>query len=211
MKMDAFGAYQRYHALKLHFTTDYDIKKYKGRTKISRAAFEKNPKNVAIFKRLVNRFEDEKDFIHMLVANFIDGDNYGGIYSLAAMAVYNDWQARVESLSYRFKQDMDYLIRNFDLTHWPEGYTQESYLVELLTQDPSGGHPEVLKAYLGKKISLETLVILERMYYITEAVRLEGDIMWGPVCRLINKYKPFLRVDLERMQGVINTIKEENS
>jgi hypothetical protein len=204
MKVNAFEAYKRYLALRLHFTTDYDIKKSQGRVRASEQSFEKR-RDKFTFARLANRFE-EKELIHALVANFITGDKYGGLYSPEAMRVYQDWQKRVESLSYLFKEDIDYLIDQVN------PISVEGFIAGIT--NCRNGHPPILRAYLGQKIRLETLVIFERLYRLTSDLdtELEGDYVWREVSRLINKYKPFLKVDKERMENIIHTkVKEASS
>jgi hypothetical protein len=202
MKLDAFGAYQRYLALKLHFTNDnYDIKKSKGRTKASKAAFLKR-RDVNTFARMASKLS-EKELIHAMVANFITGDNYGGLYSPDAMKIYNNWQKQIESLTYIYKEDITYLVEQTKPT------SMEDFIQKL--SDCSDGHPLILKAHLGQKIHLETLVILERTVRLISDLdtALFGDFVWSSVSRLINKYKPFLKIDTERMLQITHSIVKE--
>ena len=69
----------------------------------------------------------------------------------------------------------------------------------------NGQHPIAIKMYLGKKISLETLVILDKLqgYAIMNDTELKTDIIWNDLKSLIKKYSPFLRVNREKFKQVL--------
>jgi len=63
-----------------------------------------------------------------------------------------------------------------------------------------GQHPLALKLYLGKKISLETLIILDKLFnfvYSNNTV-LANDFIWKDVSRLITKYRIFVKFDKDK-------------
>jgi hypothetical protein len=63
-----------------------------------------------------------------------------------------------------------------------------------------GQHPLALKLYLGKKISLETLIILDKLFnfvYSNNTV-LANDFIWKDVSRLITKYRVFVKFDKDK-------------
>jgi hypothetical protein len=64
------------------------------------------------------------------------------------------------------------------------------------------GHPLIAKEYLGKRISLETMVILDKLYNYRPVVdeRLKDDFIWTPISRLMFKYEPFLTFSKEDFQ-----------
>jgi len=65
-------------------------------------------------------------------------------------------------------------------------------------------HPYIIKAFLRKTITLETLVILEKIFPFTGYFdsNIGDDVMWPDISRLIRKYKPFLRFDKEKYNGI---------
>ena len=68
--MEGMKAYQRYQALRLHFTTDYDFIKYGGKIRqISAESFMKR-KDIFFFQRLERRYKDE-ELTEYFVANFV--------------------------------------------------------------------------------------------------------------------------------------------
>ena len=70
--MSAYKACCLYRALKLHFTTDYDFNKYKGKLKYTPSQFEKN-KHRYVYEKLAKKFSDE-DLKKFYIANFLQND-----------------------------------------------------------------------------------------------------------------------------------------
>ena len=68
-----------------------------------------------------------------------------------------------------------------------------------------GNHPKILKAYLGKKISLETLVIFDKLLDYRE--QFDKDItetfIWKNVSHLLMKYTPFVNVDVRKCKKML--------
>ena len=52
--MSGYQACVLYRALKLHFTTDYDFNKYKGKVKYTKAQFDKN-KYKFVYEKLAKK------------------------------------------------------------------------------------------------------------------------------------------------------------
>ena len=185
--MTEFQAYKMYLALRTHFTTDaYDIVKNKGHIKASKQSFLGSGKELA-FRRLVKLYNDE-EACNFMVANFITGNRWGGIFDGDATKNYMAWKKRKESMRYVFEQDLLTLneYKQKDLTIF--GFTM-------------GYHPTIIKCYLGSQISLETLVILDKITGFTEWMLL-NDSVWDDVKRLIVKYKPFVKVDKELYKNI---------
>ena len=193
--MNTFEAYQLYLALKLHFTTEnYDIRKTKGKVKASLHALEKKPKVQYQLQKFVKKYNKE-EYINYLVANFINGDKWGGMYSDGSKA-YLDWQKTHDSLTYTYQQDIHELS------------LQVANVQDLWSCEH--GHPLLLKAYYGKTCNLETLVILNKLYKFIHIVdeQLVLDPIWNTLSLLIYKYSPFVKIDKEKFtlitQGVLN-------
>jgi hypothetical protein len=180
--MDEFKAYRTYLALRAHFTTDqYDIVKMQGRFKASRKAFDGLGKEFA-FRRLCKLYKDE-EVINFMVANFVSGNKWGGVFDMNAARQYQEFKKRHESLRYTFDTDLKTLDneRESDIS---------------IFDFVKGGHPLILKAYLRSSISLETLVIIDKLTGFTDTLLLD-DSIWSDVKRLIKKYKPFVKIDKE--------------
>ena len=63
-------------------------------------------------------------------------------------------------------------------------------------------HPILVKTYLAKRVSLETLCILNDLLNYTKnfSKEIREDIIWPTLRRKIEKYGPFLTYNKERMK-----------
>ena len=79
--MDPFDVYKIYLALKLHFTTEsYDITKHKFAAKGKKETFLKR-KDLMVLRKLARDFQ-RQEIIDILVANFVTGDRWGGMFDM---------------------------------------------------------------------------------------------------------------------------------
>jgi hypothetical protein len=187
--MNPFEVYQNYLALKLHFTTDYDFFKYNGKVSASINSFEKR-KDKYQFLKLSKKLSDDQ-ILEFLISNFIINKTWIGDFDKAS---WRDHQKTIQSLQYVFKNDLEILltpVENFDI----------------LFNSDEGKHPRLIKAYLGKKISLETLVILEKVlqYRTRFDEQINEKFIWPKLSKLIDDYDPFLKVDVRafRMKTLV--------
>ena len=192
--MDEFSVYKMYIALKLHFTTDnYDVIAQKGKVRASRQAFAKR-KDLYSIKKVSKTYSDE-EVANFLIANFTSGDRWGGLFDSEASERYQEWKKRTESLTYIFTNDLDTLMLELE---------KENISIEDAFKITKSQHPYIIKAFLRKTITLETLVILEKIFPFTGYFdsNIGDDVMWPDISRLIRKYKPFLRFDKEKYNGI---------
>ena len=177
-------AYRCYLALKNHFTKDhYDYHKYRGKTRATVQAFYKR-KDRFWFEKFARQKKD-KEVEEFFVSNFIYSTDPGtmwiGEMIKEGEGRYQDWQKKVQSLSYVFKEEVNTL---FD----------DKKVDEIF--DCSNGHPLILKSYLAGNTSLETLVICDRILeYRKDWDKKLDDPVWETVSRKIKKYSPFLNID----------------
>ena len=184
--MTPVETYQSYLALKLHFEGKYDYFKYGGKTSASAASFEKR-KDKFKFVKLSKKLSDPQ-IIDYYLANLIRGKQWIGDFD------QKNWMEhkRVnQSIEYVYKNDIEKLLTitgNFDI----------------LFKVGEGTHPKLVKAYLGKKISLETLVILEKMckYRKSFDANIRETYVWPKVSLLIEKYDPFLKIDVDIFKSI---------
>lgn len=175
--MSGFDAYQTYLAVSNHFKGQYDYFKYGGKVNAKRESFEAR-RDKYLFEKVSKKFKRE-DFIKYLVANMTDGSLWiGELLTPAHEIAYKKWKKRIESLTYNFKEDIETLS---DL----EGDFNNVFL-------PKESHPILYRAYSGRKISLETLVILDELVHYTKAWQKEDDLILKETIHLIEKYSPFV-------------------
>jgi hypothetical protein len=191
--MDEFSVYKMYLALKLHFTTDkYDVIKQRGKVRASRQAFAKR-KDLYSIKKVSKTYSDE-EVANFLVANFVSGDRWGGMFDSEAGETYIQWKKKMESLTYIFSSELDNLLLELE----EKGF---NYAFEI----SNGQHPYIIKCYLRKSISLETLLILDSICPFMDKFdnEISDNILWPDISRLIRKYKPFLKFNKEKFNGIL--------
>jgi hypothetical protein len=198
--MDDFSVYRMYLALKLHFTTDnYDVIQQKGKVRASKAAFNKR-KDLFSIKKIAKTYSDE-DVANFLVANFVSGDRWGGMFDSEAGKRFIDWKKRTESLTYLFSTDIDKILLEIE---------ENNVKFEDIFTISKGQHPYIIKAYLRNTITIETLVILDRIIGFVDKFdkNILDEVIWPDISRLIKKYKPFLKIDVEKYDRTLrNKIK----
>ena len=103
---------------------------------------------------------------------------------------YIHWKKKIQSLSYTFKSEIEPIL--------------DSKLIAV----SENTHPKLLKEYLGKRISLESMVILDSILgfsYVWD-LRLEDDYTWKDVSKLMNDYKSFLKFDSTKFKFVLKEL-----
>jgi hypothetical protein len=186
--MTPFEAYQSYLAIKQHFTTQkYDAIKFKWKVRATADSFNKR-RDKFFFEKLA-KHEDPKQF---LLANFVSNENVWVreiAYTESAKRIYEDWQKKIQSLTYTIQNDLSKLDEEFD----------ENFKVN------DNQHPKLLKLYLGKDITLETVVVLVDLVGCLSMwnKKLANDPVWQNLSLKIRKYTPFLNYDKERIRKII--------
>ena len=71
----------------------------------------------------------------------------------------------------------------------------------------SKGHPIILKKYLGGEISLETLIILEKVFsFVKDFDKKLTDPVWETVSLKIKKYIPFININVFNYKKIIKEV-----
>ena len=194
ISMTPFNVYRHYLALRLHFTTDaYDVIKQQGRVRATQQSFLKR-RDLLSITRVAESYSD-KDVVEFLVANFISGDRWGGVFNVDARERYLNWKKRVESMAYTFEKELDLAI-----IHAEKNYIQFMKLFKVVDKQ----HPPIIKLYLKGAVSIETLVILNKLHnFINKLdVDLKDDLIWPDTSRIIKKYSPFLSFNKEKYDAI---------
>jgi hypothetical protein len=186
--MTPFEAYKDYLALRNHFNSPgYDYFKYNGKVSGSVASFEKR-KDRFFFEKLAKH----RDPHGLMVANFIDNPKTwikDIAYSEAASKTYEAWVKRLQSLTYLIVEDAKKLDPDFN----------SNFKVE------DDEHPNILRLYLGGQITLETLVVLCDILGCASywEKKMEGDPIWEETSLKINKYRPFVKYNAEKIKKLL--------
>ena len=192
MKVSPFDCYKTYLAMKNHFTKEsYDYVKYGGRSRASVASFNKR-RDRYFFERM-SRKKDDDEIIQYFIANFISSEDPGKVWIGEIIqngeTNFKEWQKRNQSLSYLFGNEVETI------------FTRDNFDSYFHTQ---GQHPKILKAYLRKEISIETLIILDRILgFVKQFDKKLDDPIWSTVSLKIKKYGSFLNIDVLRYRKIL--------
>ena len=193
--MSPFDCYKSYLAFKNHFCKEsYDYFKYCGRSRASLDSFHKR-KDRYFFERMSRQKSDEEIKAYF-VANFVECSDpqslWIGEIIRTGEDTYTNWLRKSQSLFYLFKTEAEVFIN------------KDSF-VELF-EIKNNQHPEILKKYFQKAISLETMVILDMILgYVKKFDKKLTDPVWETVSLRIRKYNPFINIDVVKYK---NTLKE---
>ena len=190
-----FDAYKQYLALKNHFTKEkYDYHKYCGKSRATVKSFYKR-KDRFWFEKLA-RNKSDKEVVDFFISNFIACTDpsklWIGEMIREGEGRYTAWKRRTQSLSYIFREEIELILADTDLD-----------TVFAMTN----GHPPILKKYLSGDISLETLVICDRILgYRNDYDKQLTDPVWETVSLRIKKYSPFLNIDVFHFKKILKEI-----
>jgi len=194
--MMPFDCYKIYLALKNHFTKDsYDYHKYNGRTRATVETFYKR-KDRFWFEKMCRK-KTEKEVEDFFVANFVSCSDpetlWIGDLMKSGDSNYTEWKKRVQSLSYIFKEEVESHIsgNNFDTMFFIKG----------------GRHPQLLKEHLQGHLSLETMLILDRILgYKNNFDKKLDDPVWKVTSTRMKKYSPFLNIDVFTYKKILKDL-----
>ena len=140
--------------------------------------------------------KNDKEIEEFFVSNFIYSTDPSTVWIGEMIKEgegrYQEWQKKVQSLTYIFKEETESLFENKKIDDM---------------FDCSKGHPPILKSHLGGDISLESMVIYDRILgYGKDFDKRLKDPVWESVSRKIKKYSPFLNIDVSRYKKILKEV-----
>jgi len=199
MKVTPFETYQTYLSMKSHFTNrKYDFFKYGGKSRATMASFNKR-KDKYWFEKTSRKYSD-KEVLDFLLSNFVSANNpenlWIGEIINSGERTYAEWMKRQQSLTYLFKEQLNELLFNKKLNE--------------VFDCSNNKHPIVLKKYLGGEISLETLMILEKVFsFAKDFDKKLQDPVWETVSLKLRKYSPFLNINVFNYKKILREVINE--
>ena len=200
--MDGFKAYRYYLAIKLHFTTEkFNVFENRGNVKGSREAF--NARNDRyIFEKLSRKYNTDRDIIQFFVANFAYGNESAIYEGQEAEANLTEWNKRKQSITKNFIDDLAALLTHVEINKLPTSSIFDFNFNE---------YPAALKLYLGGKISVETLVIINDLDHIVEHWLDNPTVqhIWANELLRIKKLTGFVKYDKIKLGQIFKHFVEE--
>lgn len=187
--MNALKAYKYYQSIKLHFVQEkFDVFKNRGAINISLEKFlQRNDR--FLFEKLSQKYDD-KTYIQFIACNFMYGHDTV-LYELTTSTTnYQTYIKRKESITHIFRSDLQQLL--------------DDNIV-----DPE----QILQYYLGKKITIETLSILNDLNNIVSIIKQSPlGLFFGPDLLRVQKSKGFVKYNIDRIKPIyLNYIEETQS
>ena len=193
--MEPIDVYLMYCAMKAHFSkNDYDFFTYKGKSRVPRNSFYKR-KDRVFFVKLSKKYPEEENLKNYMVANFIM-DRRGYVANFNDEN-YEQWKEKRSNFYNIFTDEIRPLVKNFNP----------------LFEVKNSEHPILLKEYLGKRVSLETLIILDDLVKFSKTWdnRMAEDYIWFDLKKLMNNYKRFLTINKNQYRiQLLKLIEESN-
>jgi hypothetical protein len=196
MNVTPIETYKTYISIKNHFTRlDYDYLKYNGKVKAGEKSFY-GRRDRFWFEKL-SRQKKDKEILDFFIANFSSTENPQSLWIGEIIRngdnVYIEWQKKIQSLSYIFKSEVESILT-------PENFDKMFFAAR-------SKHPPVLKEYIKKNISLETLIILNKILGFKKDFDTKlKDPVWESISMKITKYSPFLNIDIFKFKKILKDI-----
>ena len=193
--MEPIDVYLMYCAMKAHFgNTDYDFITYRGKSRVSRDSFYKR-KDRFFFVKLSRKYKEYDEIRDYFISNFIKDRN--GYISSFNDENYENWKIRRYSFYGIFSEEIKPFVKEFNP----------------LFEVKKSEHPKLMKEFLGGRLSLETLIVLDELVKFTKKwnQKLKDDIIWLDLKKIMNDYKRFLTIDKNKYRiQLLNLIEESN-
>ena len=194
--------FRLYYAIRLHFTTNYDFFKYRGKTRKFGNLDSKRGKNF-IF-RLEKKYGNE--FANFLVCMFAsikkEDVRLECLITSENEKIYDKWKTRMQSLPYHFEQDLNFL-KELDVSF------NDLFKCSVIRNGvKSKSHPLILKHYIKGDVNLETLIIIDIVlgYFNHWDSVMGDDFLWKELHFKIKKYKPFLSISKDRYKEILKKV-----
>lgn len=185
--MDGFKAFKYYLAIKLHFTNPkYNVFERKGKLRGTRETFLTRNDHY-LFEKIARRFDNDQQLIRYIASNFMY-DNPNVVYNEAeAEENFVEYNRRRQSITKVFTDDVQRIVESGINT------------------------PNILQLYLGKKITIETAVILNDLENCISKLKdtESNTLLWGDEILRVEKSKGFVKYDSYKVVPVYMSMCEE--
>ena len=188
-------------AIKLHFTNDeFNVFENRGRVKGTRDTF--NARNDRyIFEKLATKYPTDKEIIQFFVSNFAynaDTAIYEGKEAEDNLVV---WTKRKQSITQVFIDDLATIITHIETNR------DNSPLFFF----DHGEYPLILKLYIGGKITIETVKIIDDIHPMVETWSNHpiAKFMHGAEFLRIKKLTGFIKYDRIKLHDIFKHFLEE--
>ena len=198
--MNSYEAYTLYLAIKLHFTSDnYDFYRHNAKVNSSFNTFLK--RNDRFFFHILTTKYNKEEMLDYFVCNFFHNSKtwIGNLVRADGETIYNKWKKYNQSFTYNFRSDC-VLLRNV--------INDNSIRFDDVFRVHNGQHPRLLRLLLSEKISVQTIIILDKVLSFIK--RWDKDIaetiIWPEKSFKIKKLSPFIKFNLTKCKFIMKEV-----
>ena len=197
--MTSYDAYKLYLAIKLHFTTaNYDYFKHNAKVNSSLNAFLKRNDRF-FFHKLATKYGD--DLMMYFVSNFVDRPKtwVGDLVRSDGDTIYNKWRKYNESFSYNFRNDCVYVSN---------AIIADNVRFDDVFNVVGGQHPRMLRLLLSGKISIQSLIIFDKILSFVNRwdKEIKETVIWPEKSFKIAKLRPFVNVNTTKCKFIMKEV-----
>ena len=199
MVYHGFDVYMTFLAMKQHFSNPkYDFFMYEGKVNAKESTYQQR-NDFYFFESLAKKLTpiEIKEY---LLSNFVYADQPSKVWigniKRNGKEKWIQWQKQNQNLRYNFQQDLNTIVSLMG--------TKGCSFNDLFVCD--GSHPQLLRLYIRKQISLETLIILDMVLkFMLRWDKRMDDPLWSSLSLKIKKYKPFMSIPVKDYKELMKT------
>ena len=197
MIVHGFDVYRSYLGMKLHFTKpNYDFFECNGKGRAKESTYQQR-NDFYFFETLARKYTDQ-EIKEFMLACFVEASDPTKVWIGDIKSAGKDrwlvWTKRQQSLAYIVKQDLDSVVKHMEASSYSFNNLFETM----------GGHPPLLRLYIKRGISLETLIIMDMVIkFMSNWDKTLVDPLWEQLSFKIKNYRPFLSISTSKYKNLM--------
>ncbi len=200
MSNDSYEAYKLYLAVKLHFTSkSYDFFKHNAKVNSSFNSFIKRNDRFFFINSLQNTIKKNCLIIMSVISSTIQKLGLVTLYEQMVKLIIQSGRSLIKVLPYNFRSDCLLLNNNI---------STNSISFDDLFRVSKGQHPVLLRLLLSGQISIQTIIILDKILSFIKNwdKEIAETIIWPEKSFKIAKLKPFVNYNLTKCKFIMKEI-----
>jgi hypothetical protein len=188
-----FRCYKYYISIKLHFTKDnYNVFETRGNVRGSEQAFiARNDRY--LFEKIARKHQTDQQVIRYFVANAMYGNDAVVYNENDAEDNLQEWNRRRESLTRVFENDLNEVVLQKERNNLSR---------EQIFKFTLDSYPLLLKMYIGKKVTIETMFLLNKLDEYLKLWHNSSMLLWEEERRRIEKCEGFVKFDAPKLSQI---------
>ena len=153
-----------------------------------------------LFERIARKHQTDREVIKYFVANFSYGNDACVYDESSAEDNLQEWNRRKESLTRVFENDLHEVVLQKEKNNLSRKQIFEFNL---------DSYPLILKMYIGKKVTIETMFLLNKLDGYLKLWHNSSMLLWEEERRRIEKLEGFVKFDAPKLSQIYASFMEE--